>query len=70
MSAKRDKFTKGRRSKPVGMGKVMRKKVTSMKSSAQRNTRKQRDISAPGGARSVVKSPRQVPSGGVPKQRF
>ncbi|MGA9525246.1 MAG: hypothetical protein WBV82_27555 [Myxococcaceae bacterium] len=69
MSAKRDKFTKGRRSKPVGEGMLMRKQVTSAKSPSRRHSRKQRDVSISGAARSVTKSPRSVPPGGVPKQR-
>jgi hypothetical protein len=60
MSAKRDKFTKGRRTKKVTMAKLGRKKKDSSKN-AVRVTRKQRDVSTSGGRRRVNKDPRKVP---------
>jgi len=60
MSAKRDKFPKGRRSKPLSMGKIQRKRKTAGKT-AVRKTRKQKDVKVTtGGKRHVSKSPRRT----------
>jgi hypothetical protein len=61
MSAKRDKFPKGRRTKPLTMSKALRKTKSSAKT-AVRTTRKQRDVSVEGGKRKVDKAPRKLPA--------
>lgn len=68
MSAKRDKFTKGRRTKPVTMAKVARKTKDAGKK-AERATRKQKDVSISGGKRKVNKTPRKVPSAVAERRR-
>lgn len=56
MSAKRDKYVKGRRG-PVS-GSLINRKEHSSKKNAVRKTRKRRDIVESGGKRHVDKSPR------------
>lgn len=58
MSAKRDKYPKGRRTKPVGESMLMRHRKTASKSGI-RKRRKQRDIEVSGGKRHVDKTPRR-----------
>lgn len=60
MSAKRDKFPKGRRSKPVTKSDLLTKNKDTGKKST-RVTRKQKDVKVSGGKRKVDKSPRKVP---------
>lgn len=60
MSAKRDKFPKGRRG-PVKEGQLHRKRKDSKKT-AVRVTRKQKDVTESGTKRKVNKSPRKVPA--------
>jgi hypothetical protein len=58
MPAKRDKYPKGRRTKPISEGKLMRHRKTAPKTGI-RKTRKQRDIVVSGGKRHVKKHPRR-----------
>jgi len=57
MSAKRDKYVKGRRTRLVDRGDLLRTQHMPPKTGV-RKTRKQRDIRVTDGKRSVIKHPR------------